>query len=127
MLDAVRRLLDGRFATTVIVAYEVSLLETVGRINPDLVVVDLSLPATGCQNDLHALFGRYPRLNVIVLSVHDESCAVSRALDAGAKGFVLKRTATVDLTAAVEAVLRGETYMSPMKARRPRVVGGEEQ
>jgi DNA-binding NarL/FixJ family response regulator len=127
MLDAVRRLLSGRFATTLMVADEASLLEAVGRINPDLVVVDLSLPVAGCENVLHALFGRYPGLNVIALSVHDESCAVSRALDAGAKGFVLKRTATVDLTAAVDAVLRGETYVSPMKGRRPGVVGGKEQ
>ncbi len=127
MLDAVRRLLSGRFATTVMVADEASLLEAIGRIQPDLVVVDLSLPVAGSENVLHALFGRYPGSNVIVLSVHDEPCAASRALDAGAKGFVLKRTATVDLTAAVDAVLRGETYVSPMTGRRPGAVNGKEQ
>jgi DNA-binding NarL/FixJ family response regulator len=127
MLDAVRRLLSGRFATTLMVADEGSLLDAVGRIQPDLVVVDLSLPVSGCANVLNALFGRYPGLNVIVLSVHDEPSAISRALDAGAKGFVLKRTAAVDLTAAVDAVLRGEFYVSPMKGRRPGVEGGKER
>jgi DNA-binding NarL/FixJ family response regulator len=127
MLDAVRRLLGGRFATTLMVADEASLLEAVGRTEPDLVVVDLSLPVSGCVNVLSALFGRYPGLNVIALSVHDESSAVSRALDAGAKGFVLKRSAAVDLTAAVDAVLRGEVYVSPMKGQRPDVEGGQER
>jgi DNA-binding NarL/FixJ family response regulator len=112
MLDAVRRLLEGRFDTTVMVADDTSLLETVGRIEPDLVVVDLSLPVCGCVNILHTLLGRYPTLNVIVLSVHDEKTAISRALDAGAMGFVLKRTAAADLREAVEAVLRGNTYVS---------------
>jgi DNA-binding NarL/FixJ family response regulator len=125
MLDAVRRLLEGRFATTVMVADETSLLETVGRVEPDLVVVDQSLPVSGCVNVLHALFGRYPGLNVIVLSVHDEKPAISGALAAGAAGFVLKRTAAVDLPAAVDAVLRGEIYVSAVLDWRPEREGQE--
>ena len=113
MLGAVRRLLDGKFATTVMVADEPSLLEAVTRMEPDLVVVDLSLPVSGGVNAVRTLLQRHPGLRVIVLSVHDESPAISQALGAGAAGFVLKRTAAVDLTAAVDAVLRGETYVSP--------------
>ena len=120
VLDAVRRLLRGRFETTVMVADETSLLETVGRVEPDLVVVDLSLPVSGCVNILNILFGRYPRLRAIVLSVHDEKTAITRALEAGAAGFVLKRTAAVDLTEAVDTVLRGETYVSAVSGRRPK-------
>jgi DNA-binding NarL/FixJ family response regulator len=119
MLEAVRRLLEGRFATTVIVSEETSLLEAVGRMEPDLVVVDLSLPVSGTVNVVRSLFSRYPRLRVIALSVHDEQPAVSQALSAGAAGFVLKRTVAVDLTAAVDAVLRGETYVSPVLGWRP--------
>jgi DNA-binding NarL/FixJ family response regulator len=118
MLEAVRGLLAGRFATTVMVADEASLLEAVGRMEPDLVVVDLSLPVSGCVNVVRTLFNRYPHLRVIVLSVHDEQTAVSQVFSAGAAGFVLKRTAAVDLTAAADAVLRGETYVSAVVARR---------
>jgi DNA-binding NarL/FixJ family response regulator len=127
MLDAVRRLLEGRFETTVMVADEVSLLEAVGRLEPDLVVADLSLPDTGCVSFLNALIGRHSGLNVIVLSVHDEQFAMSRALDAGAKGFVLKRTAAADLTVAVDRVLRGEIYVSSTKDRRPGIDGDKER
>jgi DNA-binding NarL/FixJ family response regulator len=119
MVEAVRRLLEGRFATTVIVSDEASLLEAAGRMEPDLVVVDLSLPVAGSVNVVRGLFRRHPGLRVIALSVHDEHPAVAEALGAGAAGFVLKRTVVVDLTAAVDAVLRGETFVSPVLGWRP--------
>jgi DNA-binding NarL/FixJ family response regulator len=119
MLEAVRRLVAGKFTATVMVADEASLLETVARLEPDLVVVDLSLPVSGRVNVVRTLFKRHPGLKVIVLSVHDEEAALSQALGAGAAGFVLKRTAGADLTAAVEAVLRGEVYVSPALGPRP--------
>jgi len=119
MLEAVRGLLAGKFATTVMVADAPSLLEAVPRLEPDLVVVDHSLPVSGGVNVVPTLLGRYPGLRVIVLSVHDESAALSQVLGAGAAGFVLKRTAAVDLTAAVDAVFRGESYVSPAVGARP--------
>jgi DNA-binding NarL/FixJ family response regulator len=119
MLEAVRGILVGRFATIVMVADEMSLLEAVGRMKPDLVVVDLSLPVSGSMNVVRTLSNRYPGLKVIVLSVHDEQSALSQVLGSGAAGFVLKRTAAVDLTAAVDAVLRGETYVSAVLGWRP--------
>jgi DNA-binding NarL/FixJ family response regulator len=119
MLEAVRGLLEGRFATTVMVADEGSLLEAVVRMNPDLVVVDLSLPASGGVNVVRTLLSRHPALRVIALSVHDEEAALRQTLDAGAAGFVLKRTAAVDLMPAVDAVMRGETYVSPTLAWEP--------
>src|SRR5262245_12379968 len=125
MLGAVRGLLEGRFATTVMVADEASLLEAVKLTGPDLVVVDLSLPVSGGLNVVRSLLSRYPGLKAIVLSVHDEQDAVSQALAAGAAGFVLKRSAAVDLTAAVDAVLRGETYVSPVLGWRPGSEGRE--
>jgi DNA-binding NarL/FixJ family response regulator len=119
LLVAVHGLLAGRFAMTVTVADELSLLDAVGRMEPDLVVVDLSLPVSGSVNVVHTLLARYPGLMVIVLSVHHEQTAIAEALDAGAVGFVLKRTAAVELTAAVDAVLGGETYVSPGLGRQP--------
>jgi DNA-binding NarL/FixJ family response regulator len=119
MLEGVRGLLEGRFAATVMVADEPSLFEAVVRMQPDLVVVDLSLPVSGNINVVRNLLGRYSGLRVIVLSVHDEPVALSQALGAGAAGFVLKRTVGADLTAGVDAVLRGEIYVSPALGWRP--------
>jgi DNA-binding NarL/FixJ family response regulator len=125
MLEAVRGLVEEKFTTTVMVADERSLLEAVRRMEPDLVVVDLSLPVSGDVNVVRHLLSRYPGLRVIVLSVHDERPAVSQACGAGAAGFVLKRTVGVDLTAAVDAVLRGETYVSPVLGWRSESEGDE--
>ena len=125
MQKALRGLLEERFTTTVTVADERSLLEAVGRMEPDLVVVDLSLPVSGSVNVVRDLLSRYPGLRVIVLSVHDEQPAVSQALGAGAAGFVLKRTAATDFVTAVNAVLRGETYVSPALGWRPELKGNE--
>jgi DNA-binding NarL/FixJ family response regulator len=119
MLEAVRGLLEGKFTTTVMVADAGSLLEAVSRINPDLVVVDLSLPVSAGANIVRTLLGRFAGLKVIVLSVHDEQAALLQAFGAGAVGFVLKRTAAVDLVPAVDAVLRGEKYASPALGWRP--------
>jgi DNA-binding NarL/FixJ family response regulator len=99
--------------------------DAVARMQPDLVVVDLSLPASGGGNVVRTLLDRYPGVRVIVLSVHDEPPALSHALGAGAAGFVLKRTAAVVLTLAVEAVLRGETYVSPSSGWLPELEGEE--
>jgi len=123
MLEALRGLLEGMFTTTVMVADEPSLLEAVKRLEPDLVVVDLSLPASGGINVVRTLLNRYPGLRVIVLSVHDEQAALSQALGAGAAGFVLKRTAAADLALAVDAVLLGVTYVSPALGWRPEAEG----
>jgi DNA-binding NarL/FixJ family response regulator len=113
VLAAVHGLLQPTFATTVMVADEASLHEAVTQLEPDLVVVDQSLPASGGVNVVCTLLERHPGLRVIVLSVYDEPAAVSQVLRVGAAGFVLKRTASSDLTMAVNAVLRGEIYVSP--------------
>jgi DNA-binding NarL/FixJ family response regulator len=113
MLAGVRSLLEELFKVVVMVADEASLLEAVPRMAPDIVVVDLSLPATSGGNVMRQLRDRHPQLNVVVLSVHDEPAALHASRAAGAAGFVLKRTAATDLVEAVHEVLAGRTYVSP--------------
>jgi DNA-binding NarL/FixJ family response regulator len=119
MLQGIRGLLATVFSAVVMVADEESLLEAVERLDPDLVVVDLSMPAREGANVARQLMGRYPRLRAVVLSVHDETAVVDRVLDSGVAGFVLKRSAATDLLPAVEAVLRGGRFVSPAVASRP--------
>src|SRR5262245_23526564 len=88
MLQGIRGLLATVFSAVVMVADEESLLEAVERLDPDLVVVDLSMPAREGANVARQLMGRYPRLRAVVLSVHDETAVVDRVLDSGVAGFV---------------------------------------
>lgn len=117
MLGGIRSLLETVFAVVVMVADEPSLLDVIERFQPDLVIVDLSLPVREGTNIARRLNGRYPGLRLIVLSVHDEPAVVRQMLDIGVTGFVLKRTAATDLLAAVEVVLKGGTYLSPTLQR----------
>jgi DNA-binding NarL/FixJ family response regulator len=113
MLGGVHSLLETVFETVVMVADERSLIEAVASFEPDLVVVDLSLPVAEGANIARQLQGRYPALRIVVLSVYDEPALAGQLLKAGVAGVVLKRTAATDLLPAVKAVLRGDAYVCP--------------
>lgn len=117
MLEGIRGLLETMFEAVVMVADDTSLFDAAARLEADLIVADLSLPVPGDVNIVRRLKDRFPKLKLIVLSVHDESIAVEEVMAAGAEGFVLKRTAATDLIPAVRAVLRGRKYVSPKLKR----------
>ena len=94
-----------------------SLLETIERLDPDIVVVDLSMPVQDGTNVVRQLMDRFPGLRVIALSVHDDPTVATQIRNAGVAGFVLKRTAATDLIPAVEAVLGGGSFVSPAAPR----------
>jgi DNA-binding NarL/FixJ family response regulator len=113
MMAGVRLLLKDRFDVMLMVADETSLKDTVESGQFDLVIVDLSMPVSSGENVSRFLKILSPEAKFIILSVHDDPVAVRECLAAGAKGFVLKRSAVNDLVPAVESVLRGEVYVSP--------------
>ena len=113
MLAGVRTLLESIFEKVFMVADEASLLDAAEKIKPDLIIADLSLPVTAEINIARRLHITFPEIKLIILSVHDESSAINECMEAGAKGFVLKRTAVNDLIPAIKAVLQGDSYVSP--------------
>ena len=113
MLAGERTLLESMFETVFMVADEASLIEAAEMLNPDLIIADLSLPVSKELNVARRLKKTFPGIRLIILSVHDEGTAVGECLEAGAAGFVLKRTAVNDLVAAIETVLKGGVYVSP--------------
>ena len=117
MLQGVRSLLEERFESVVMVADVNTLLQTTEKLQPELVVVDVSLPVIGTKNVVTVLRERYPDVQLIALSIHDESVAVERVLASGVCAFVLKRCATTDLLPALEEVSAGRVYVSPAAKR----------
>jgi DNA-binding NarL/FixJ family response regulator len=118
MLASLRVLLKDTFDVVFMVADDRSLIDAVARTDPDLVIVDLSIPVSSGENVARLLHRVSPELRVIILSIHDEQTVVDECLAAGAKGFVLKRRAAIDLIPAVEDVLRGDIYVSPTVVSR---------
>ena len=112
MLQGIRRLLEARARSVVLVADEPSLLEAIHRMQPDLVIADFSFQVCGETNVVRLIKRHHPATKVIVVSVYDDPTAVQEAADAGAEGFVLKRRAVVDLIPAVDQVRQGRPYVS---------------
>ena len=87
-------------------------LTEIAVLNPDLVIVDISLAGTSGIELIKDLVSRDPILKVLVLSMHDESLYAERALRAGARGYVMKQAATEHVMAAIRHVLSGGVYLS---------------
>lgn len=85
---------------------------------PDVILLDISM---GGMNGLEAaarIVKDCPQVYVIMLSMHANEEYVRQALQAGARGYLLKDAATAELELALRAVLRGETYLSPAVSRQ---------
>jgi two-component system response regulator DegU len=113
MLEGIRGLLDIMFDATVMVADKESLFETTEKLNPNLVIVDLSISVSRETNILQQLKIRFPNIKIIILSVHDDSVVAEKVMNAGGSGFVAKSSAATDLIPAVTAVLNGGKFISP--------------
>lgn len=87
-------------------------LRRVGELNPDLVIIDISLK-TGHGIDLvKQIRARHPKMKMLVNSMYDESVYAERSLQAGALGYLSKQTARETVIDAIRTVLAGKTYLS---------------
>jgi two-component system response regulator NreC len=84
---------------------------------PDIVIMDIAMPLLNGIDATAQMVKRNPSLGVIILSMHSDEDYLLSALNAGAKGYLLKDSAEVDLVRAIEAVHRGTPFFSPEIAR----------
>jgi len=92
-------------------------LEFAETLQPDLILLDLSMPGLGGFDALPILRRRAPLSRILILTMHDDPQYLRQALKQGAAGYVLKKAADVELLSAVRAVLRGEVYVHPSMTR----------
>ena len=89
------------------------LLGVAARLNPDVAVVDISMPLMNGLEAAGEIRKSSPQTRTILLTRHDEDQYVTEALRAGVKGYVLKNQAATDLIHAIHQVCRGGFYLSP--------------
>jgi DNA-binding NarL/FixJ family response regulator len=112
--DGLRRLLEAETDLQVCGEAE-NARKAVDRIEattPELAIIDISLPGPSGIELLKMLKVRFPKLRMLVVSMHDESLYAERALRAGAKGYVMKQAPTEQLLTAIRRVLKDEIYLS---------------
>lgn len=93
-------------------------IEMVGRCQPDLLLVDISLRDMNGLELTRVLRSRYPALKVLVLSMYDNYEYVSESVRSGASGYVLKNAPSREIIAAIEAITSGGTFYSAEIAQR---------
>ncbi len=93
-------------------------IEEVKKGELDVVILDISLPGKSGLELLKDLKEQYPKLPVLILSMHPEDRFAVRALKAGASGYVTKESAVDDLINAIRKVVQGRKYVSPALAEK---------
>ncbi|NWG15876.1 MAG: response regulator transcription factor [Chloroflexi bacterium] len=86
-------------------------------LQPDLILLDLSMPELGGLETLPLLRKAAPQTCILILTMHDDESYLRQALRDGASGYVLKRAADTELLSAIRAVMRGEIYVHPSMTR----------
>lgn len=116
VLECMRDLLAGEHE--VLAAFETceSLLDCIEALRPDLVLLDISMPAMGGFSLAERIHQDWPSIKIIFVSQHSEPTYVHKAMGLGASGYVLKRKLIADLLPAIREVSAGHTFLSPQLA-----------
>lgn len=120
VLRAGLRLLLSKEEGFLIVGEASSGLETIDlaqRQKPDLILLDVSMPALGGLEAISMLRKVAPETKILILTMHDDPQYLRQALKSGASGYVLKKAADVELLSAIKAVMNGEIYVHPAMTR----------
>jgi DNA-binding NarL/FixJ family response regulator len=114
--EGLKSLLTAEFELIGVVEDGRELVDAAGRLRPDVIVADITMPHLNGIDALIRLRQGGDRVPVVFLTMHRDVAFARRALEAGASGFVLKHSASVELIAAVRAALAGKTYLTPQIA-----------
>ena len=107
---------DGTFAVCGEAGTAAEAMDVIRKLHPDMAIVDLSLPGANGIELIKNVRAEFPKLPILVLSMHDESLYAVRALRAGADGYVMKHEAMANVIQAIREVFNGRPYLSPAMA-----------
>jgi DNA-binding NarL/FixJ family response regulator len=114
--EGIKGLLADEFELVGVVADGHAMVAETKKLRPDVVVADISMPHLNGIDALAVLKKDNPETKVVFLTMHQNAAYARRALEAGASGYVLKHSASVELVLAIHAALKGETFITPALA-----------
>ena len=101
-------------------------LDLIERLRPDVVLLDLTMPGLSGFEVLKVTKEKFPKVHMIVLTVHDEEEYAFQALQAGAVGYLPKSAASSELMLAIEHAMSGKRYLSPTVEQRTTLELGQD-
>jgi DNA-binding NarL/FixJ family response regulator len=115
VLDGLRNLIraESDFELVGEAASGLSALKVIREQRPDVAVLDISMPELNGIVLSRRLAGELPALRLLILTLHEDRAYLNQALEAGVRGYVLKRSAVENLVQAIRAVLVGGLYIDP--------------
>jgi DNA-binding NarL/FixJ family response regulator len=120
VLDGMRNLIqvEKDFELVGEAASGLAALKIIRDQRPDIAVLDISMPEINGIVLCRRLGAEVPELKVVILSLHEDRAYLNLALDAGARGYILKTSAVENLVSGIRAITLGGTYLDPAIAHR---------
>jgi DNA-binding NarL/FixJ family response regulator len=112
VLEGFRKLLEHEFDVVATAHDGAQLLEETARLQPDLILVDISMPLLNGIEATRKILAAAPSAKIIIVTQHSDRRYVQAAFSAGARGYVLKHSAAPELVQAIHEVLAGRFYIA---------------
>jgi two-component system response regulator NreC len=93
-------------------------VELTREVEPDVLVLDISMPDFDGIEVIKRIKPKFPRLHILILTIHEDEGLLKAALKAGASGYILKQAAEKELISAIQVILRGDIYVDPAMLRK---------
>lgn len=116
--EAFKTLLEPEYQVVVLVADGKSLLTAAKELKPDVVLLDLGMPLLNGLDAGQELKRSFPRIRLIILTMNEDPDVASKALRHWATGYLLKKSAGIELKKAISQVLSGHSYVTPSIAQK---------
>ncbi|RLS35681.1 MAG: DNA-binding response regulator [Planctomycetota bacterium] len=113
VVEGLRSILSPEFDLVGIVEDGRQLVEAARRLEPDIIIADVSMPHLNGLDAVQQLKREGSRAKVVFLTMHKDTTYAARAMEIGAMGFVLKHCASSELLEAIRTVLSGQAYLTP--------------
>ena len=117
VLDGFRKLLEDRCEVVGTAEDGRTLLRMAQELQPDIVTLDISMPQLNGVDAARKLKKLLPRTKLIFVTMHADPAYVNEAFKAGASGYLLKRSAGSELLQAIQSVMDGQCYVTPLVAK----------